>query len=95
LEIVTSKKTEEEDHCDSTKGNKVRPGDNLVADIDYHTAQTLTKPNMSLSCSSCTFEITCWTIKLAKQIIQNQVEETLYEYDEISGSRNKMLRGTQ
>ena len=34
LEIVTSKKTEEEDQGDSTKGNKVRPGDNLVADVE-------------------------------------------------------------
>ena len=96
MEIVTSKKTEEEDQGDSTKGNEVRPGDNLVADIEYSTAQTLTKPNMSMSCSLCTFKITCWTMKLAKQIIQNhqrrrhpsdhdgrQVVETQDEYDEI------------
>ena len=98
MEIVTSKKTEEEDQGDSTKGNKVRPGDNLVADVEYTTAQTPTKPNMSMSCSLCTFKITCWTMKLAKQIIQNHqrrrhpsdhdgrlVEETQDEYDEIIG----------
>ena len=98
LEIATGKKIEEEDHGDSTKGNKVRPRDKLVTDVDYPTAQIPTKPTMSMSCSSCTFEISCRTMKLAKQILQNHqrrrhtsdsdgglVEETQDEYDEIIG----------
>ena len=76
----------------------MRPGDNLVTDVDYPTTHIPTKSTMSMACSSCTFEITCWTMKLAKQILQNHqrrrhpsdhdgrlVEETQDEYDEIIG----------
>ena len=76
----------------------MRPVDNLVTDVNYPTAQTPTKLTMSMSCPSCTFKITCWTMKLATQILQNhqcrrhpsnhdgrQVVETQDEYDEIIG----------
>ena len=71
LEIATSKTTGGEN---SIKGNEVRPGDELVAEVDYPNPQTLAKPDRSmaslstLSCPSCSFAITCWTMKLAKQI---------------------------
>jgi hypothetical protein len=68
LEIVTGKKVEEEHHGDWTKGNKVRPEDNLATDVDNPTAQIPTKPTVSMSCPSYTSEITCWMMELAKQI---------------------------
>ena len=51
-----------------TKGNKVKPGDNLVKDVDNPTAQIPTKPTVSISCPSYTFETTYQMMEWAKQI---------------------------
>ena len=60
-ENVTDKKVE--DPGEATTGGKARPGDILD--------QIPTKPTMSMSCTSCTFEITCWTIELARTVLYN------------------------
>ena len=63
LEIVTDKKVEGEDPGDSTTDSKARPGDSLE--------RILTKPTLSVSCTLCTFEITCLTMELARKIVYN------------------------
>ena len=57
LEIATSKTTGEEN---SMKGYETRPGDKLVAEVDYPNAQILASLS-TMSSPSCTSEILCWS----------------------------------
>ena len=78
-------------------GKETRPGVELIAEIDYSKIQISTSLS-TMSCPSCTFEISCRTQELTNEIIDNhqhrrhtsvrdqcQVEGVQDEYDEIIG----------
>ena len=60
---VTNKKIKGIGSGKATKGNRATHGDIVE--------QTLTEPNMSVSCTLCSFEITCWTMELARKVVRN------------------------
>ena len=55
----------------SPVGGEERPGANLETAVDYLKEQTPIKPILSMSCTLCTFEITCLKRKLARKILYN------------------------
>jgi hypothetical protein len=67
LETPTSRMTGEER---SMRENGTRPENELIAEIDYSKTQIKTSL-LTMSCPSFTFEILCWSMELAKQIIDN------------------------
>ena len=59
---VTNKKIKGIGSGKATKGNRATHGDIVE--------QTLTEPNMLVSCTLCSFKITCWTMELARKVVR-------------------------
>ena len=55
----------------ANKSTTTGPRDGLIAGLDCHDTKTPVRTDMTVSCQSCTFEVTCWTMKLPKQIMEN------------------------
>ena len=61
-EHVTNKKVKGTGSGEATKGNRVTHRDKVE--------RTLNEPTM-VSCTLCSFVITCWTIELARNVVRN------------------------
>ena len=69
IAISNSVKSLTEDLADNSTTTGSR--DELIAGLDCPGTQTPARPNMTMLCPSCTFGVTCWTMELSEQILDN------------------------